>query len=334
MPFPGRRFAFLPPIATIGRCGAVIQPVEGCGAGFQPVGLRLDDSRYRITGFRPVPQQNESKTCGLSKPVSRATLCQKRTIFGGVSAPMLLRAKALQKSYMIGREPLHVLKGCSLEADRGEFLVVMGASGSGKSTLLHLLGALDRPDRGTIEFEDRNLFELGDRARRAYRNRQVGFVFQFYHLLPECNVLENVLMPAMVGTSCWTWRQTRSQARRQAEGILDRVGLSERKNHRPAELSGGERQRVAIARALIYRPALLLADEPTGNLDASIGREILKLLTELNEAGQTIVMVTHDANVASHAHRILHLREGVIHEPQTRGEMSSTARFVPKEVAP
>jgi ABC-type lipoprotein export system ATPase subunit len=138
----------------------------------------------------------------------------------------------------------------------------------------------------------------------------------------------------MVGTSCWTWRQARSQARKQAEDILDRVGLSERSNHRPAELSGGERQRVAIARALIYRPALLLADEPTGNLDASIGREILKLLTEFNEAGQTIVMVTHDINVASHAHRILCLREGVIQEPQTRGELLATARLIPKEVSP
>lgn len=209
---------------------------------------------------------------------------------------------------------IRVLRGASVTAKRGEFLVIRGASGSGKSTLLHLLGALDVPERGTVEFEGRDVFALGRRARRAYRNRQVGFVFQFYHLLPECTVLENILMPQMVARSIGRWRSARRRARRDAEELLERMGLLDRARHRPSELSGGERQRVAIARALINRPALLLADEPTGNLDARIGAEILSLLTELNAAGQTIVMVTHDAGVAAQAHRCVQLSEGEIRE--------------------
>ncbi len=230
----------------------------------------------------------------------------------------MLRALGLHKSYTIGRAPLKVLRGASLEAARGEFVVVSGASGSGKSTLLHLLGDLDVPDRGTVEFNGCDLFARRDGARRAYRNREIGFVFQFYHLLPECNVLENVLMPRMVTHSFWGWRRVRRRARRDAEEILERVGLTQRVKHRPSELSGGERQRVAIARALINRPALLLADEPTGNLDEKAGEEILKLLSELNGAGQTIVMVTHDAKVAAHAHRCVQLSEGVIRELSRR----------------
>ncbi len=226
----------------------------------------------------------------------------------------MLHARGLHKSYTMGRSSLRVLRGASLRARRGEFLVIKGASGCGKSTLLHLLGALDTPDRGTVEFNGRDIFAMNDADRRAYRNREIGFVFQFYHLLPECNVLENVLMPKLVANSLWGWRSARRQAHRDAAEILERVGLTNRAKHRPAELSGGERQRVAIARALVNRPALLLADEPTGNLDAAMGGEILDLLAELNEAGQTIVMVTHDEAVASRAHRRVHLSEGVIRE--------------------
>ncbi len=226
----------------------------------------------------------------------------------------LLIARGLHKSYRMGRSDVHVLRGASLEADSGEFLVVMGSSGSGKSTLLHILGALDAPDRGTIEYRGRQVFELPARHRNQFRNRDVGFVFQFYHLLPELNVLENVLAPGMVGATFWNWRLRRGEAHRNARGLLELFGLSGRLRHRPSELSGGERQRVAIARALVNRPALLLADEPTGNLDEATGAGILRLLSELNRSGQTIVMVTHDVKVASLAHRRVHLGDGVVRD--------------------
>jgi len=235
-----------------------------------------------------------------------------------MSKPLLV-AKGIHKSYRMGRADVHVLRGASLEAGEGEFLVVMGASGSGKSTLLHILGALDGPDRGTVEFRGRRVFEMPPRMRNAYRNRDVGFVFQFYHLLPELNVLENVLTPSLVGSTFWSWRSRRGEAHREARALLERFGLSERLKHRPNELSGGERQRVAIARALVNHPALLLADEPTGNLDEVTGTEILRLLSELNESGQTIVMVTHDAKVASLAHRRVHLGDGVVRDKDGGG---------------
>jgi ABC-type lipoprotein export system ATPase subunit len=235
----------------------------------------------------------------------------------------------------MGRSPLRVLSGASLSVAAAEFLVVMGASGSGKSTLLHLLGALDVPDSGTVGFRGRNLFSGGDDDRRLYRNKEVGFVFQFYHLLPECNVLENVLMPMMVGRSVWQWLADRKQARRDAEEILDRVGLADRLKHRPRELSGGERQRVAIARALVSRPALLLADEPTGNLDKATGLGVMKLLGELNRAGQTIVLVTHDHEVAARAHRCVQLTDGVLRDAAAETMPPQIATRTPrKEVAP
>ncbi len=232
----------------------------------------------------------------------------------------MLQAKELHKSYTLGRSTLHVLRGATLHVDAGELVVVEGTSGSGKSTLLHLLGALDVPDRGTVKFNGRDLFSASNARRRAYRNQDVGFIFQFYHLLPECTVLENVLMPRLVACSWWGWRSVRRQAVRDAEEILERVGLTERSAHRPNELSGGERQRVAIARALVNCPELLLADEPTGNLDARTGREVLALLAELNNAGQSIVMVTHDSSVASLAHRRVRLRDGVLSEVDDKGD--------------
>lgn len=246
----------------------------------------------------------------------------------------LLRAKGIYKTYTMGKVRVKVLRGASIEADKGEFLAVMGASGSGKSTLLHLLGALDIPDRGIVEFAGKNLFDASGAERDLYRNRDVGFVFQFYHLLPELNVLENVLITRLITHSAWSWLSVRRQARRDAREILDRVGLTERAKHRPAELSGGERQRVAIARALVNRPALLLADEPTGNLDEAIGGDIMALLAELNEAGQTIVMVTHDARVASRAQRRVQLTNGVIRETQRQGGQKPSGPLATKEVAP
>ncbi len=237
----------------------------------------------------------------------------------------LLHAQGIHKTYGSGPAEVKVLRGASLSAERGEFLVIMGSSGSGKSTLLHVLGALDAPDRGDVHFQDRSVFAMSPNERGQYRNKQVGFVFQFYHLLPELNVLENVVMASMVGTSFWGWRGVRKDARTRASAILERVGLTGRIKHRPSELSGGERQRVAVARALVNGPALLLADEPTGNLDETTGAGILRLLTELNTAGQTIVMVTHDEKVASLAHRRVQLTGGVVKNPGSPGATPAIA---------
>lgn len=237
----------------------------------------------------------------------------------------ILRARNLHKTYRMGRADVRVLRGASLSVAEGEFLVVMGASGSGKSTMLHLLGALDVPDQGNVEFRKTDLFTAAPAVRRSYRNRDVGFVFQFYHLLPELTVAENVAVPRLVGASLWQCLGTRRAAMKDAAALLERVGLQDRVKHRPNELSGGERQRVAIARALINRPALLLADEPTGNLDEATGTGILKLLAEFSDSGQTIIMVTHDAKVASRAHRRVQLSEGVIKEATGAEVARSTA---------
>ena len=226
----------------------------------------------------------------------------------------ILEARSLRKSFGSGSTQVKVLREASLSVAPGEFVVIMGASGSGKSTMLHLLGALDTPDSGSVSYRGESVFDGSRSKQGAYRNREVGFVFQFYHLLPELNVLENVMLPALVSNSFWAWRKTRVSARQNALEMLDRVGLIDRVKHRPNELSGGEQQRVAISRALVHKPALLLADEPTGNLDATTGSGILNLLAEFSEAGQTMILVTHDASVASRADRTLTLVEGVIRE--------------------
>ncbi len=222
----------------------------------------------------------------------------------------LIDARNLHKSYRMGRQDLHVLRGVSLSVKRGEFVAILGASGSGKSTLLHLLGLLDGADAGKVVLDGLNGTDLMSAERDRIRHNDVGFVFQFYHLLGELNVLENTLLPAMTAASPLRWSAVRSGARKRAIELLDRLGLSERLNHRPRELSGGERQRVAIARALINSPKILLADEPTGNLDSKAGRRIMELLKTFNQAGQTIVMVTHDKDLAVAATRVLHLRDG------------------------
>jgi lipoprotein-releasing system ATP-binding protein len=245
---------------------------------------------------------------------------------------MLIRATDIHKSYKIGPEWLRVLRGTSLSVRRGEFVAVMGSSGSGKSTLLHVLGALDIPDRGKVEFEGKSVFDWSAGQRNEYRNRHVGFVFQFYHLLPELNVLENVLATKLVEQTFSDWWRLRGRARKDAEAMLERVGLSARARHKPRQLSGGERQRVAIARALINRPSVLLADEPTGNLDETIGRDILELLEELNRDGQTIVMVTHDPKVSARAHRCLRLEEGVLRDAGRETLRTQTAEAAAGEV--
>jgi len=238
-----------------------------------------------------------------------------------------LRAGGVHKSYLMGRFSLKVLKGVDLTVREGEILAVTGASGSGKSTLLHILGALDVPTSGEVCFGGQNLFALSHAARDRLRNRVFGFVFQFYHLLPELDVLENTLMPRMIGSSVLGYLAHRREARRQTCELLERMGLGGRLKHKPAELSGGERQRVAMARALCNRPRVLLADEPTGTLDSVTGAGILEILTELNRTGQTIVLVTHDPDVARCAHRVVHLADGRLEaEPVSPTGVSRVAR--------
>ena len=223
---------------------------------------------------------------------------------------VILEAVGLFKSYSIGATRLEVLKGADFSVRAGEFVAVVGASGSGKSTLLHLLGGLDRPDKGTVRFCGSDLSRLSGRELNHFRNRKVGFVFQFYHLLDELNVLENVVLPVMAGVGVIGWLRTGGRAKKYGRELLESLGLTERSRHKPYQLSGGERQRVAIARALINRPSLILADEPTGNLDSVTGNGILDGLEKLNRAGQTIVMVSHDQRVAERAGRIVRLVDG------------------------
>ncbi len=222
----------------------------------------------------------------------------------------IIDACGLHKSYRMGRVDLHVLRDVSLSVRSGEFVAVVGASGSGKSTLLHILGLLDEPDKGGLILDDNDAAKLSRRRRNRIRCRDIGFIFQFYHLLGELNVLENTLLPAKVDCSTIGWIGRRRRITAHACELLERLGLKDRLRHRPGELSGGERQRVAIARALINSPKILLADEPTGNLDSKSGRRIMELLKTFNNAGQTIVMVTHDTDLAASATRIVHLRDG------------------------
>ena len=219
----------------------------------------------------------------------------------------LLEASDIHKTYRMGKRSLEVLRGVSVAIGRGDFVALRGASGAGKSTLLHLLGGLDRPSRGTIRFQTNDLtsFAASDLAR--WRVDKVGFIFQAYHLLPELDALENVCLPGRMA------RRPMSEVETTGRRLLDRVGLGERMQHRPYELSGGEQQRVAIARAMINDPELILADEPTGNLDSHTGEEIIDLLCALREERQTtLVVATHDAKVAARAPRVIELLDGLI----------------------
>jgi ABC-type lipoprotein export system ATPase subunit len=220
----------------------------------------------------------------------------------------IVRVSNIGKSYPDHFSNLEVLKNISFTVAQGEFLVIQGPSGAGKSTLLHILGGLDNPTGGAVYFQGTDICTLDENARSAFRNQQVGFVFQFFHLLPELNALENVLLPGIL-KSWWE----RNKSLNTALELLARLGLSARLKHRPAALSGGEQQRVALARALINHPQLLLCDEPTGNLDSENGKKILQLLIELNRSQKiTIIMVTHDQEIASGASRVLHLKDGIL----------------------
>lgn len=217
----------------------------------------------------------------------------------------LIRVVDLCKSYYDGLTELPVLKGIDLEVKRAEIIAIVGASGVGKSTLLHLLGGLDRPTEGTIFYEGEDLFALNDQELDQFRNEEIGFVFQFHHLLPEFTALENVAMPGLIA------RQQPDVAQRRAKELLDYVGLGERLEHRPSELSGGERQRVAIARALVNEPKVVLADEPTGNLDQKTSEAVHDLLWTLNDQfNQTFIIVTHNQALAQRADRLIQLVNG------------------------
>lgn len=222
-----------------------------------------------------------------------------------MSDKAVLSCRNLGKSYDEGPESVQVLSGLNLELHAGERVAIVGSSGSGKSTLLNLLGGLDRPIQGSVWLAGEELSALGERARGLLRNRELGFVYQFHHLLPEFTAIENVCMPLLIG------RTPIPEARERAEALLKRVGLAHRFNHKPAELSGGERQRVAIARALVNRPGLVMLDEPTGNLDHHTAQGIQELMQELSSASRTaFLVVTHDLNLARQMDRVLKLDDG------------------------
>lgn len=223
----------------------------------------------------------------------------------------LLSVVGLEKIYRKHAEEIRVLRGIDLDVQEGEFLSVVGASGSGKSTMLHLMGTLDKPDRGAIHLQGRRIDNLPSVQRDQLRNKTFGFIFQFYHLLPELTLLENVLMPQMIHHGFFSWFGARRALRVRAMELLERVGLSHRLKHRPKEMSGGEMQRAAIARALINRPRVLLADEPTGNLDSANGNQIMALLRDLNRnSNLTVVMVTHNQDLAHGTDRTVRMTDG------------------------
>ncbi len=220
---------------------------------------------------------------------------------------MLIKIVDLYKSFPMGGRELTVLKGIHLDIARGEILAIVGASGAGKSTLLHIIGTLDRPTSGTVLFEEQDLFRLSDQEQAEFRNRRIGFVFQFHHLLPEFTALENAYLPALIQ------KRPAAQVRADATALLKDVGLGDRLHHKPGELSGGEQQRVAVARALMQRPDLVLSDEPTGNLDTHTGEALFALMRELNRArGTTFVIVTHNEKLSAQADRIIHMEDGRI----------------------
>jgi putative ABC transport system ATP-binding protein len=220
--------------------------------------------------------------------------------------PVVIDIENITKDYVMGEETVHALRSVTLQIRRNEYLAVMGPSGSGKSTLMNMLGCLDTPSSGRYEFNGRNVKEMDDDELAAIRNREIGFVFQTFNLLPRANALRNVELPLI-----YAGMDPESRKERAAQALND-VGLGDRIHHKPNELSGGQRQRVAIARALVNNPSIILADEPTGNLDSKTGEEIMALLEDLYLRGNTIILVTHERDIAAHARRTIHLRDGLI----------------------
>lgn len=220
---------------------------------------------------------------------------------------MILEAKNIYKTYSNGKKTLPVLNGIDLEIKEGQFIVIVGPSGAGKSTLLHILGGLDSPSQGKVLFKKHDIYKLSEAALGKIRNGEIGFVFQFYHLLSEFTVLENVMMPALIG------KEGKIRGEKRALELLENVGLKDRIAHFPAQLSGGEKQRAAMARALVNSPSLLLCDEPTGNLDSATGEGIIELMKKTNRQNQmTLVVVTHNTELAKKADAVYHLKDGVL----------------------
>jgi ABC-type lipoprotein export system ATPase subunit len=219
----------------------------------------------------------------------------------------LIRIRDIRKTYQMGKVPVHALRGLDLEIEDGEMVAIMGPSGSGKTTLLNVLGLLDSPSVGSYKLDGREVGRLSDRERSRLRNKRFGFVFQIYNLLPRLTALENVMIPLIYGGV------RRRERRPRAGAALEAVALQDRMRHRPSELSGGEQQRVAIARALVNEPSVILADEPTGNLDSASGAAIMDLICQIHDARKvTVIVVTHDANIAGRAQRIVHLKDGQV----------------------
>ena len=224
----------------------------------------------------------------------------------------LIETRDLWKTYVMGEEEIHALRGVSIEIERGEYVAIMGPSGSGKSTLMNLIGCLDTPSKGSYLLNGKQVSEMNDNELARIRNQEIGFVFHTFNLLPRASALQNVELPLVYAGIPSRDRQA------QAKNALDRVELTSRMAHKPNELSGGQRQRVAIARALVNNPSILLADEPTGNLDSKTGAEIMALFAKLHEAGNTIVLVTHEADIAAFAHRTISVRDGQVEKDVRR----------------
>jgi len=218
----------------------------------------------------------------------------------------LIEVRDLWKTYVMGSEEIHALQGVSIQIERGEYVAIMGPSGSGKSTLMNLIGCLDTPTKGSYLLNEKQVSRMNDNELAQIRNEEIGFVFQTFNLLPRASALQNVELPLVYGGVAHRDRQARAKA------ALEKVELGSRMTHKPNELSGGQRQRVAIARALVNNPSILLADEPTGNLDSKTGNEIMALFARLHQGGNTIVLVTHEAEIAAFAHRTIHLRDGQV----------------------